>query len=292
LAIVLWVEEMGPVLITGGAGLLGGALLATRPEDLGDGLCATWHERPTEWNKSEQVDLASRTGVEELFRSVQPSLVIHTAYSKIDGRRNIVEATTNVAWAAKETGAELLHISTDLVFGGGLSPYAEGDQPSPVNEYGIFKAEAEARVSQALPAATIIRTSLITSVSPLDPNSSWIAEALRAGKSVQLFVDELRCPIGAEDLAKAIWEIATLPPGDRQGVWHVVGLEAMSRYALGLLIADHEDLDRRLIEPRLASAHPEPRPRDVRLTCSRTTSLRQQPTTVSALFGMSRRRDR
>ena len=280
------------MLITGGAGLLGRVLLATRPQDVDGSLYATWRVRPAKWRKSVQIDLASRTSVEELFTSVRPSLVIHTAYSKVDGRRNIVDATTNVTRAAKGTGAELIHISSDSVFGGGSGPYAEDDRPCPINEYGALKAEAETRIREEMPGATIVRTSLITSVSPLDPSSKWVADSLRAGKSVQLFVDELHCPIGVEDLARAIWEIATLPSGQRQGVWHVVGPEAMSRYALGLLIADHGDLDRDLIEPQFAAAHPQPRPRDVRLASSRATSLQHQPRTVSALFGMSRTRHR
>jgi dTDP-4-dehydrorhamnose reductase len=134
---------------------------------------------------------------------------------------------------------------------------------------------------------TIIRTSLMISTSPLDPTSRRVADRLRAGEPVTLYVDELRCPMGVQDLALQLWEIAGLPEGTRQGVWHLCGPEVMSRYALGLLIAAHEHLDANLIIPAQASSSPERRPRDVRLVSDRAGLLSHQPLTVSELFGLS-----
>jgi dTDP-4-dehydrorhamnose reductase len=275
----------GPILVTGGAGLLGRTLLATAPRHLP--VHATWHRHPLPWSDSHRIDLASEEDVHSLFDAVRPCLVVHTAYRKVDGERNIVAATRNVARAAERVGAALVHVSTDLVFDGSRGPYAEQDAPSPVTEYGAFKTAAETQVLRSVADATVVRTSLITAVSPLDANSAWVAEGLREGRRVQLFVDEIRCPIGARDLAEQLWELVALPASERRGAWHLVGPEALSRYALGLLVADHERLDRQLIEPVSASTHPEPRPKDVRLCSSRAHQLRHKPMPMGALFSSS-----
>ena len=49
----------------------------------------------------------------------------------------------NVARAAAETGARLVHVSSDAVHGGRPERYTEADDPAPVNPYGAAKAAAE-----------------------------------------------------------------------------------------------------------------------------------------------------
>ena len=78
-----------------------------------------------------------------------PACVIHTAYAR-DGAgawATNVEGARNVATAAAAAGARLIHVSTDVVFGGDAGrPYVESDLPDPVTDYGRSKAAAEAAV--------------------------------------------------------------------------------------------------------------------------------------------------
>jgi dTDP-4-dehydrorhamnose reductase len=102
---------------------------------------------------------------------------------------------------------------------------------------------------------------------------------------VRLFTDELRCPIAVQDLAAQIWEIAALPAGESAGVWNLAGPEAVSRYALGLLLARRHGLDARAIISARSASSPTPRPRDLRLITARADrALRTRPRPVSAVL--------
>ncbi len=263
------------VLLTGAAGVLGRALLRHAPSTWR--IVALQRHTPVTWPHTHTLDLVDRDAVFQLFDTLQPTLVIHAAAGFRDETlaRDVEAATENIAHAAAEYGAGLIHMSTDLVFDGQHAPYDEDATPSPIHPYGRAKATAEAIVREHLPDAAIVRTSLILCTTPLDRNSAWVVNALRRGEPISLFVDELRCPIPADDLARQIWKLACLPPTQHAGVWHLVGPEALSRYALGVLLALHHGLPTSGIRPAFNRDFPTPRPRDVRLVSSRAAALTQ-----------------
>lgn len=267
-------------LITGGAGLLGRHLIHLAPTPFT--LTATQRTTPVINAPAVTIDLTNASAITHLFDTVRPELVIHTAYG-MNVEADIVAATRHVATACAATGASLIHISTDALFDGLRAPYRESDSPSPITTYGRWKAEAEEIVKRLVPSAAIIRTSLITEFVPLDPRSAWVATALRQRDPITLFVDELRCPITPHDLAMQIWEVAQLPIAHREGVWHLVGPEVLSRYTLGTLIATHEGLYPQGISPALTD--PLLRPRDLRLATHRADQfLTTRPRPISKLL--------
>lgn len=257
------------VLITGGAGLLGNCLLHLAPSALD--LHATQRTTPVSAPNvtTHTIELSDEAAVRALFAQIRPNLVIHTAYSMHAGERDIWKPTAHIVAACQTTNAELIHLSSDVIFDGESAPYNEEDEPNPVHEYGRWKTKAEHHVRTQCPEAAIIRTSLITQFAPLDTRSAWVANSLRENKPISLYIDELRCPIIVEDLAHQIWELATLPQPQRKGIWHLVGPEIVSRYALGLLVAAHEGLDPAPIKAALNGSSANPRPRDLRLLTSR-----------------------
>lgn len=271
------------VLLTGAAGYLGRELLRTVPPNWT--VHATRRRTPLDWQPQHRIDLSDRDGVLALMHDVRPDLVIHAAASMDNLERDVVLATENVTAAASAVGAQLLHMSTDALFDGEHPPYRETDFPDPVHAYGRAKAQAEWNVRTTVPDAAIVRTSLITGLDPLDPRSAWVVESAREETAIGLFVDEIRCPIAVDDLAHQVWEVATLPPENAAGVWHLAGPEALSRYALGLLLAARFDLDPRYLEPRPSHTYPSPRPRDVRMTTERVDrDLRHRARPVSAVL--------
>ncbi|MDQ4075226.1 MAG: sugar nucleotide-binding protein [Chloroflexota bacterium] len=279
------------VLVTGGAGLLGCALLRTAGEAVD--VHATQRHTPVVGTEAHPIELSDGAAVLALWGSLRPHLVIHTAFSMHEGERDIWSATRNVVMACQRTGAELIYMSTDALLDGEHAPYAEREDPAPVHEYGRWKAKAERHIRDQMPSAAVVRTSLITELEPLDPRSGWVASSLREGKPISLFVDELRCPIVPDDLARQLWELSELPPNERSGVWHLAGPEAISRYALGLLIAAHEGLDPSGITPAYSRDWPTPRPRDLRLLTTRADQIlttRARP--ISALAAGQRRTGR
>ena len=181
-------------------------------------------------------------------------------------------------------GASLIHLSTDLVFDGRASPYDESAEPRPMMQYGHSKLTAEHHAS-SVPGAAIVRTSLIVRVVPPGRSTAWLVEALERGERPTLYVDELRCPILDEDLAAQLWELAALPADNRAGVWHLAGPEAISRYALGLLLVAQQGADP---TPLCPGRSPGDRPRDVRLLTRRADgqiSTRARP--ISEAFAMA-----
>jgi dTDP-4-dehydrorhamnose reductase len=267
------------ILITGGAGLLGSALIGGAPE--GIDLHATRRSTPVPAGaRAHTVDLADDAQVDALFADIRPDVVIHTAYGK-DFARDIILATRNVADACGRAGAALVHISTDVVFDGERAPYAEDDPLSPITEYGQRKAEAERVVRQLAPAAALVRTSVIVRTNGED---ATIAQ-LRDGTFPPAFVDELRSAISVEDLAAQLWELALLPRERIAGVWHLAGPEAVSRYTLASLLALRHGIETRVV-PALNREFTPRRPRDLRLLTPRADGeLKTRPRPISeALF--------
>ena len=268
------------ILITGGGGMLGSALIAQAPA--GVEVHATQRTSLVKGALAYSLDLAEEPAVTELFARARPDVVIHAAYGKHDLERDVGRATLNVAAACRRTGAGLVHMSTDVVFDGEQAPYAEFAAPAPLTPYGRWKAEAERAAREIATGAALVRTSVIVRT---DEENETVRQ-LRAGTLPPAFVDELRSAIALEDLADQLWEVALLPPERRGGVWHLAGPEAVSRFTLCVLLALRHGIDPAAVKPGLNRAHGEPRPRDLRLLTARADrELRTRARPISeALF--------
>lgn len=252
------------VLITGGAGLVAGHLVRTAPA--GAEVHVTWRtSRPLAGPAAHQVDLCDVAAVTALFGEVRPDLVVHTAYSQ-SSEADVVDATRAVAAAAAACGARLVHLSSDMVFGGEDAPYDEDAAPDPLNDYGRWKLAAELLAAEHVAGALVTRTSLVVSGEPLDHQARWLQRALTAGEEVTLFDDEYRTPVQAHDLAGAIWALVA---DGTTGVVHLAGPERLSRAQIGLRCAEHLGLATDLVRTASAADHPDPRPRDLSLASVR-----------------------
>jgi dTDP-4-dehydrorhamnose reductase len=183
---------------------------------------------------SNQLDVRDTESVIDEIRAWKPAAVVHLAYRR-DDPRAIVAASANVAAGAAAIGARLVHLSTDVVFGGRPRPYVESDLPTPITDYGRWKAAAEAEVASACPTAVIVRTSLIYGTEHLAPVQTDVRDALTGRAAMSFFTDEVRCPVHAADLAAAIVQL--VGQRDVTGPLHVAGPEAIDRASLARLIA-------------------------------------------------------
>lgn len=149
-----------------------------------------------------------------------------------------------LAGAAIRGGARVVHVSTDLVFGGEPAPaggFREEHAPAPLEPYGASKAAGEEAVRAACPGALVVRLPLLTGDSfgrGLGAGDS-LAAALARGEAPTLFTDEWRTPLDAAEGARLLVDLADRGP---TGLLHLGGPERLSRAALGARLLPGADL--------------------------------------------------
>jgi dTDP-4-dehydrorhamnose reductase len=235
------------LLVTGGTGYLGSELLRQAPA------VGTWLTRePPAGGDWVRLDVRDSAAVQREFERLRPAAVIHTAYRQHD-RATTLEGAAAVAGAAAAVGARLVHVSTDVLFDGTKrGPYTEEDPPRPITDYGRAKAEAEGAVRAVHPGALVVRTSLIYGGRQPSRHERLACEAAKGLGGMTFFEDELRSPVLVGDLASALLELAGR---DEEGILHVAGPDAVSRYEFAFLLAQAHGLSgERILRRRLAGS--------------------------------------
>ena len=274
---------MRKILLTGVSGFLGGNFCHFHEDEYD--IHAIYNEHPVSFKNvnAHQLNLLKEDSVKALIDSIKPDAIIHLAalsqpndcarQPELSFRIN-VEASELLATYAHHFRIPFLFASSDLIFDGEDAPYAEDSIPRPMNLYGEHKAEAEKRVMKADPGAFICRLPLMYGssysygVSFLQP---WLND-LKAGKPVNLFIDEFRTPASAKDVCRGL--ITVLEKG-KPGIYNFGGPERLSRVEMGERIADVFGLDKSLLHSRLRADVPMPayRPKDISLSSDKMKKL-------------------
>ena len=245
------------LLITGASGLLGSNLVLAAV-DAGNQVFATSLTKPIQLSNVgwRAADLTTLEESAALMNAAEPDWVIHCAAAtdvdqcEADPAWAFVlnrDMARNVALAAREAGAVHVHISTDAVFGGDQGPHAETDETRPINTYGLSKLEGEQAVVDANPQAAIVRTNLY-GWSPPGRSSlaEWFLEYLRQGKTRPGFTDIRINPLLVNHLADLL--LSVLEVG-LSGIYHVASRNSVTKYELGVRIAQVFELDADLVQP-------------------------------------------
>ncbi|QIZ70290.1 SDR family oxidoreductase [Oxynema aestuarii] len=280
---------MKRLLLTGASGFLGWNLaqVTTKTwEVFGTYFC---HSPSVKGIESFQIDLRDFQAVKDLFNTVRPEAVIHTAASSQpnfcelhpkESHEINVSATCNLAGLCADRGIPFVFTSTDLVFNGLNPPYRELDPVCPVSMYGEQKVMAELGVLERYPEAVVCRMPLMfgeagpTATSFLQP----MLAKLRSGERLRLFVDEFRTPVSGKTAALGL--LLALEKG--RGLLHLGGRESLSRYEFFELAIDVFELNDAAIAPcfqkdvKMAA----PRPPDVSLDSSKAVALGYQRPTI------------
>jgi dTDP-4-dehydrorhamnose reductase len=272
------------LLLTGASGLLGSNLLRSGRErfDL-FGLCSPRDPSPP----GPRVDLTNARALRDAVEQFRPDVILHAGAmtGPVDcekhpdeAMRVNVDATRLLASLAAEHGARFLFLSTDLVFDGNKGMYREEDPVGPLSHYGRTKVLAEQATHERMPAALIVRTTLMVGFSPRGNRSvnEAMQTALDRGETLRLFRDEYRSIIGVGNLAEALLELAD---STVTGVLHLAGPERRSRYDWGLLIARRFGWDLSRLQPVTRAEMPmvPPRPADVSLDIGRARRVLKTP---------------
>lgn len=172
-----------------------------------------------------ELDIADHAQVLEFVRQQQPDVIINcAAYNAVDAcehewdtayRINAI-GPRNLAIASRETGAKLIHISTDYVFEGNADrPYTEFDDVHPVSAYGKTKLEGERFVRQFADRYFILRTAWL-----YGDGNNFAKTILRLSENhdeVRVVCDQFGSPTSTAELAKVIH---LLEPTENYGLFH------------------------------------------------------------------------
>ena len=266
------------ILITGANGLLGQYLVSALAPTQTVVLATARGDRRFPLPEREgftyaDLDITDSAAVTELVNGFRPDVIIHgaamTAPDPCETDRERCHAvnvggTANIASAAKQAGAFLVHVSTDFIFDGEGGPYAEDDAPSPVNYYGQSKWEAEEAVRNSGCTWAIARTVLVygnTFGATRSHLILWVRDKVSSGEKIRVVSDQVRTPTYAGDLAKGILLMA-----DRkaEGVYHISGRDTLTPYDMAMATCEALGLDASLIEKVDASVFTQPARRPMR----------------------------
>lgn len=162
-----------------------------------------------------ELDITNIDKVMALAREVKPYAIINcAAHTGVDACETDVDnayrinaiGPRNLSIAATETGAKMVHISTDYVFDGkGSRPYLEFDAPDPQGVYGATKLAGENMVREFADRYFILRTAWL-----YGDGKNFVKTMLRLSETneeVRVVGDQVGSPTSTKELSAAIADL-------------------------------------------------------------------------------------
>ena len=192
------------LLVTGAAGMLGREI-ARAARRISGGV---------EWRVAAypraSLDVTDPEAVRDAVDIVSPAVLINCAgWTDVDGcesdeitaLRVNGEAPGRLAAICRETGATIVHFSTDYVFDGtSRRPYIEDDPVSPISAYGRSKLAGEQAILRSGAAHLILRTQWLYGAHGKSFVNT-ILERAAAGEKLRVVNDQHGAPTYARELA-------------------------------------------------------------------------------------------
>ena len=213
------------------------------------------------------LDITQLPIVEHFVAQLSPKVIINcAAWTDVDGAEgNEFQATQvnsygaeNIALAAKNCGAVLIHVSTDYVFSGDSNmPWQVDDTINPQSVYGRTKADGEIRVLAAYPEnSSVVRTAWLYSPWGKNFAKTMVRLAIRGEGEVRVVDDQIGQPTSAGDLAQQLVDLGL--SRSQSGIYHGTnsGQATWFEFAQKIFELSGEDLNR--ITPVASSAYPRP----------------------------------
>ena len=277
--------EKQRVLITGGTGLLGKALILTAPEKTKIAITHLHDVTSSVLNSIEsyQVSLDDPDSLVRIVKEFRPDVVFHTA-----GMGSVDEAEKNQEYAKKinldilpplikflnDINSTLVFISSNAVYNGENPPYAETSKQEAVNYYGSLKIMAETLIRENAKKFIIIRPILMYGWPQLgrrDNPFSLIVKKLSNGEPLKLVNDTITMPLLDIDCAKVCWKSLSFLGED----FNIAGSTQITFFDFGKIIAEEFGFDSSLLSPVGSDAFPSiaKRPKDTSYDISKVKNI-------------------
>ncbi len=234
------------ILITGSRGQLGRCLSDLLPDALKTDVG--------------ELDITDADAVQSYVDSNQVGTIVNcAAYTAVDRAEDDFDTAAKINIQGPrnlaQTGARLIHISTDYVFDGrGYRPYTPQDPTNPLSVYGRTKREGELAVLEHAQTAVIIRTAWLYSA--YGHNFVQTMRALGTDRSeINVVADQVGTPTFAGDLARAITDILPRVPAGHRDIYHFTNEGVCSWYDFAVAIMAGSNLSCR-VNPIPSSAYP------------------------------------
>ena len=220
------------VLVLGGAGLAGRAVVA---EARRRGLETLAASRGAEV----AVDVRDAAALLETLRRLRPGLIVNAAAIV---SVPACEADPAAAWMvntrpaalladhAHESGARLVHISTDHFYAGdGARPHREDEPVTLMNEYALSKSAAETLALTA-PTALVLRTNILGLRSATGTSlGEWALDVIAHDRPATLFTDQYVSTLDVWSFAEGLMDLAA---SGATGLLNLASREVFSKAAL------------------------------------------------------------
>ena len=193
------------------------------------------------------LDVTDAARVERVIADAEPQVLINSAaYNQVDiaeseplaAYQANALAVRNLAMACRQSGAQLVHYSTDYVFDGTKgSPYVESDMPHPLGAYAVSKLAGELYAQAYLADPLIVRVSGVFGPGGrFTPRGNFVELMLRlasSGNPIRVVEDHVASPTYAPAIASRTADMVEKRMG---GVYHMGGGQPISWYEYAKLI--------------------------------------------------------
>ena len=192
------------------------------------------------------LNLTQPEQIQARIKEIKPDVIVNAAaYTAVDKSESESElamainatAPTQMAIAAQEIGAKLLHISTDYIFNGrNHTPYLETDATDPLGVYGKSKLEGEIGVRENCDRHIILRTAWVYGSKG---HGNFVKTMLRLGKErseLKVVADQIGSPSWSYDIAIAITQLIdkSLKDDNIRGIYNYTNSGVASWYDLAV----------------------------------------------------------
>lgn len=212
----------------------------------------------------DELDITNLSAVREFVSAKRPDVIINcAAMTNVDGCESAYETAfrvnalgvRNLAICAEESGAKLIHISTDYVFAGnGTKPYIEWDLTDPQSVYGSSKALGEKYALSFCRRSFIVRTSWLYGY--IGKNFvKTVRRVLRERGKMTVVNDQRGNPTNANDLAHHLLLLAVT---EEYGIYHCTGSGECTWFEFARKIAELSGFGADSVSPCTSAEYPSP----------------------------------